>query len=199
MDHWSSRLRLQRAPRRNWQHRQRFVINAHERSWRIIDNVRKKRLLARSNRKLTENQASRRGRESNPRIEVLQTSALPLGYPAGERISSIAFNSSVSTAVKERGLAAKRRKKHKKDLVWTTNGSFGIQETFSFFFCALCGYSGFPVSTKFEMRFPFVSTLSRSGDQPFLRAFHISGKSRFISSTSWRPASSQSWSLAAAL
>ena len=39
----------------------------------------------------------RRGRESNPRIEVLQTSALPLGYPAGERISSIAFNSSVST------------------------------------------------------------------------------------------------------
>jgi hypothetical protein len=24
----------------------------------------------------------RRGRESNPRIEVLQTSALPLGYPA---------------------------------------------------------------------------------------------------------------------
>src|ERR1700739_3897557 len=39
----------------------------------------------------------RRGRESNPRIEVLQTSALPLGYPAGERISSIAFNRSVST------------------------------------------------------------------------------------------------------
>jgi hypothetical protein len=29
----------------------------------------------------------RRGRESNPRIEVLQTSALPLGYPAGVRVS----------------------------------------------------------------------------------------------------------------
>jgi hypothetical protein len=41
--------------------------------------------------------AWRRGRESNPRIEVLQTSALPLGYPAGERIPSIALNSSVST------------------------------------------------------------------------------------------------------
>ena len=38
----------------------------------------------------------RRGRESNPRIEVLQTSALPLGYPAAERISIIAFNSPVS-------------------------------------------------------------------------------------------------------
>jgi hypothetical protein len=39
----------------------------------------------------------RRGRESNPRIEVLQTSALPLGYPAGERIGSIALNFTVST------------------------------------------------------------------------------------------------------
>ena len=27
----------------------------------------------------------RRGRESNPRIAVLQTAALPLGYPASEK------------------------------------------------------------------------------------------------------------------
>ena len=27
----------------------------------------------------------RRGRESNPRIEVLQTPTLPLGYPAGKK------------------------------------------------------------------------------------------------------------------
>ena len=31
----------------------------------------------------------RRGRESNPRIAVLQTAALPLGYPAGERQISL--------------------------------------------------------------------------------------------------------------
>jgi hypothetical protein len=30
----------------------------------------------------------RRGRESNPRIAVLQTATLPLGYPAGIRQSS---------------------------------------------------------------------------------------------------------------
>jgi hypothetical protein len=32
-----------------------------------------------------EEEGERRGRESNPRIGVLQTPALPLGYPASER------------------------------------------------------------------------------------------------------------------
>ena len=31
------------------------------------------------------NMMRRRGRESNPRIAVLQTATLPLGYPAGMR------------------------------------------------------------------------------------------------------------------
>jgi hypothetical protein len=46
----------------------------------------------------------------------LQTSALPLGYPAGERIPSIAFNFVVSTAVGEdknsREKAQKAQKKN---------------------------------------------------------------------------------------
>ena len=40
----------------------------------------------------------RRGRESNPRIAVLQTATLPLGYPAGiEREMSVSLVHSVST------------------------------------------------------------------------------------------------------
>ena len=42
--------------------------------------------------------AWRRGRESNPRIEVLQTSALPLGYPAGVRTSIVVPKWAVSTS-----------------------------------------------------------------------------------------------------
>jgi hypothetical protein len=39
----------------------------------------------------------RRGRESNPRIAVLQTATLPLGYPAGCRANNILVAALVST------------------------------------------------------------------------------------------------------
>lgn len=188
----------------------------------------------------------RRGRESNPRIEVLQTSALPLGYPAGERISSIALNSPVSTCKKRSSRSSRIESRSCDPTVrmptvedtqgarlqsnrlsasrvkpviggtprvtdYFANGMFGrtvhsptehllapgfrlrdsilellqlLELLFFALFAPFCGYSGFPISITSETRFPFVSTFTKPGDQPFLRAFHTSGKSRFISSTS---------------
>jgi hypothetical protein len=40
----------------------------------------------------------RRGRESNPRIAVLQTATLPLGYPANVRADNINVAALVSSA-----------------------------------------------------------------------------------------------------
>src|SRR4051794_3473172 len=40
----------------------------------------------------------RRGRESNPRIAVLQTAALPLGYPAEREVEGNARRSSVNVS-----------------------------------------------------------------------------------------------------
>ncbi len=48
------------------------------------------------------NMMRRRGRESNPRIAVLQTATLPLGYPAGiERTQNILVSSASVNARSE--------------------------------------------------------------------------------------------------